>query len=61
LYWNECESPLIELFSLLSDVSNDLNQSKLERLEGYKGKTAELLANEMEQIIMRAENGTEKV
>ena len=43
------------------EIIDDLNLAKAERLNGYRGRSARSVADDMERIIVENENGTKKV
>ena len=53
--------PLSLSLSPTAGIIDDLNLAKAERLEGYKGRSAKNVADDMERIITELENGAEKV
>ena len=42
-------------------LMNELDFARAERLSGYVGRTADDVADDIERIIMEAENGTQKI
>ena len=49
--------PLSLSLSPLQDAMDDINAAKSDRLEGYAGRSADSVADEMERIVTETENG----